>query len=162
MTSRAVGRSDATEAAVGPIERLPPAKMARCYAIRASRVAIGILVIVACYLGGEWLTSVLRIPVPGAVVGMVLLIIVLCIQPVRFSDRVVVHAGEKLIGLIPFLLVPAAVGVVTQLANIARDAPALVASVVGGWIVTLLVTAVVAKVLLHDSDKRNRKTCGPS
>lgn len=152
MTGRAVSGSQGFDAASGQRAARPTGIGA--YLIKLSRVAVGLLVVVACYLSGEWFADILSIPVPGSVLGMVLLFLVLCVQPVRLSDRFVVPVAERLVALIPFLLVPAAVGVVAHLVVIARDAGALLTAIVGGWAVTLVVTAHAAKLLLRRANKK--------
>ncbi|GHD41804.1 CidA/LrgA family protein [Mycetocola manganoxydans] len=125
-------------------ERRQPRERVRTVA----RAAAGILLLIACYASGEFLAGWLRLPVPGSVIGMVIMFVVLCLQPAQISDRIVVPISEKLVSLIPFLLVPAAVGIVAHIPEVVRDAPALITAVVGGWLATILVTALAAKYLL--------------
>ncbi|MFU8945424.1 CidA/LrgA family protein [Mycetocola zhadangensis] len=118
------------------------------------RVLGAIGTIAACYAVGEAVAGSFELPIPGSVLGMVLFFGVLGVLPAKYTRRTAVPVAERLVNLIPFLLVPAAVGVVAHLSDIARDAPALVAAVVGGWVTTLFVTAIAARFLLRGTDKR--------
>lgn len=120
----------------------------------AAWAVVGSVMLVPCYLAGEWLATTFDVRMPGSVLGMVLFFGALCLVPRRFSLRAAVPVAERLVGFIPFLLVPAAVGVVAHLSEIVTNAPALVAAFIGGWITTLLVTAFSARHLLRRSDKR--------
>jgi holin-like protein len=109
------------------------------------RLLPGLLDVLACWAVGEVVSAGLDLPVPGAVVGLVLLLVLLRVQPEPRAEPV----ADGLLRLLPLLFVPAGVGVVAHL-DVLRDA---VLPVVLGLAVPLLlglaVTGVVVDRLLR-------------
>ena len=102
----------------------------------------------ACLLlmqsGGEALSHFLKLPVPGPVVGMVLLLLALRWQPVQ--DAVAPAAGFLLQHL-SLLFVPVGVGVMTHLALLSSYGLQLVAVIVLSTWMGMAVTAQVLRLL---------------
>ena len=95
--------------------------------------------------GGEALSHFLKLPVPGPVVGMVLLLLALRWSPVQAA---VAPAAGFLLSHLSLLFVPVGVGVVTHLDAVARHGLALaVVLLLSTWI-GLAVTALLLKALL--------------
>lgn len=80
------------------------------------RLLPGLLDILVCWAVGEVASERLDLPVPGPVIGLVLLLIVLRVQPEPRSERV----ADGLLRLLPLLFVPAGVGVVEHV-GLLRD-----------------------------------------
>lgn len=100
------------------------------------------------WLLGEAAVASLRLPVPGSVVGMVLLFSVLALrggvpEPLRVTGNALLHC-------LMLLLVPATVGLITHVERIGTDWPAILASVVGGAAVTIVVTALTLHLLTRE------------
>ena len=68
----------------------------------------GLLTLLGCQLTGEFAVRLLGVPVPGAVVGMVLLFVVLQVRRPR-PDTGVVRSADALIRHLQLLFVPAGV-----------------------------------------------------
>ena len=94
--------------------------------------------------GGEALSHFLKLPVPGPVVGMVLLLLALRWQPVR--DAVAPAAGFLLQHL-SLLFVPVGVGVMTHLALLSAYGVRLIAVIVLSTWIGMAVTALVLRLL---------------
>lgn len=93
---------------------------------------------------GELLTRGLHLPLPGPVVGMVLLLALLAFEPVRAP---VSACADFLLSHLSLLFVPVGVGVMTHLALILEHgAGMLVVIVVSTW-VGLAVTALALRLL---------------
>ena len=114
---------------------------------RLTRVLLGLGVLSAFGLVGEVLIRVLGLPLPGATLGMVLLLIALGSPARRRLERLVTPAADLLIMVLPLLLVPTAVGVVDSLGVIGGHALAIGVALLGGWIATLIATAGVAALV---------------
>ena len=99
--------------------------------------------------GGEALSHFLKLPVPGPVVGMVLLLLALRWQPVR--DAVAPAAGFLLQHL-SLLFVPVGVGVMTHLALLSTYGLQLVAVIVLSTWMGMAVTAQVLRLLQPKED----------
>lgn len=108
---------------------------------------LGLLAIVLSYTAGMFIETSSSLPIPAPVGGFFVLLLLISLLPHQLSDRVVVPTAERAVSFIPFLLVPTAVGVMTYFQEIANNAPALVVSLIGGWVAALSVTALVARFL---------------
>ncbi len=106
----------------------------------------GFALLLACQLAGEALSRSLGLPVPGPVLGLVLLL-----TGLRVSARIgrpALEAGvgpvaDGLLRHLALLFVPAGVGVVQHAGLVAEHGPALLAALVGSTVLTLAVTALV-------------------
>lgn len=110
---------------------------------------VGLTWLVGLQLLGELVVRVLDLPVPGPVVGMLLLFVLLRLR--RDEDGSIVRAGSALLRHLQLLFVPAGVGVVAYLGVLGRDALPIGVALVGSWLLGLAVvgwTAVVLERLL--------------
>jgi len=94
----------------------------------------GFAILLICQLLGEVIGRGLGLPIPGNVLGMVLLLIALRLGLVRLDW--VNEAAELLLGHMALFFVPAGVGVMTYAAMIGREwLPITVATVVSTFVV---------------------------
>ncbi len=108
----------------------------------------GLLVLLGCQLVGEFVVRLLGVPVPGPVVGMVVLLAVLQVwEPSR--DAGVVRVAEGLLRHLQLLFVPAGVGVVQYLSVIGASAVPLVVGLLVSWFAALATTVAVTLLLLE-------------
>lgn len=97
---------------------------------------------------GELLTYSLHLPVPGPVIGMVLLVTYLLVDKGRVLDTMQATVSELLRHL-TILFVPAGVGVMTQLNRIGQEwLPIVVATVVSTWL-SIAAGALVTRALMR-------------
>lgn len=102
--------------------------------------------LLACQLAGETLARALGLPVPGPVIGLVLLLLLLWLRQ-RIVGREVwpelkATAGAFIANL-TLLYVPAGVGLMVHLERLEADWLPLAAALVGSTFATLVVTALV-------------------
>lgn len=95
---------------------------------------------------GEGLVFVLHLPVPGPVVGMLLLFVTLLASP-RLQE-LVEPTGSELLRHLSLLFVPAGVGIVAAAASIGDGWLALAGSLLGSTLLTLAVTAAVTRAAI--------------
>ncbi|WP_370280116.1 CidA/LrgA family protein [Pontibacterium sp.] len=106
-------------------------------------MVVGFLILIACQLMGELIVYGLGIPVPGAVVGMVLLLIGLMVRgEVAPGLRT---SAEGLLSILPLMLVPAGVGLMVHFQLIAAEWVAILAALVVSTFVTLLLVTLLLK-----------------
>lgn len=106
-------------------------------------MVIGFLILISCQLVGELIVFSLDIPVPGAVVGMVLLLAGLIIRgQVSTGLRT---SAEGLLSILPLMLVPAGVGLMVHFQLIAAEWVAILAALVISTFVTLLLVTLLLK-----------------
>ncbi|MDL4864596.1 CidA/LrgA family protein [Halomonas elongata] len=102
---------------------------------------MGMSMLLACQMLGELVTRGLTLPVPGPVIGMVILLAALIVRgKVPSSLRM---TGEGLLRYLTLLFVPAGVGLMVHGALIGADLLPIVVTLVGSTAVTLAVTAWV-------------------
>ncbi|NJR13075.1 MAG: CidA/LrgA family protein [Phyllobacteriaceae bacterium] len=109
--------------------------------------------IFACQLVGETITRAFETPLPGPVIGMVLLF---CYCSARgHVPEDLGQIGDTLLKNLSLLFVPAGVGVMAHGALFARDAVPIISALIGSTLITIGVTGWLMQRL-------NRKTGAPS
>jgi len=107
----------------------------------------GLAVLLVFQLAGEVAAHLLSLPVPGPVVGMVLLLLALELRwPQRDGLRA---ASGGLLAVLSLLFVPAGVGIVQHLPRLAAEWPALGLSLLVSTAATVGVTGWIAARLLR-------------
>ncbi|MDT8893796.1 CidA/LrgA family protein [Halomonas sp. I1] len=102
---------------------------------------MGMSMLLACQMLGELVTRGLSMPVPGPVLGMVILLVALILRgKVPSSLRV---TGEGLLRYLTLLFVPAGVGLMVHGALIGADLLPIAVTLVASTALTLGVTAWV-------------------
>src|SRR6478752_317213 len=100
----------------------------------------GFIVLLVCQLIGDFAVRALDVPIPGPVVGLVLLFVVLQLRrPGRESG--VVRAADGLLRHLQLLFIPAGVGIIQYLPVLAGAWLPVIAGLVISWLAVLLVTA---------------------
>lgn len=105
----------------------------------------GFLTLLLCQLLGELLVMATGLPVPGPVVGMVLLLLVL--MSLKRTPDSVRLVSEGLLRHLALLYVPAGVGLMVHLEMISQYWLAILVALLVSTFVTLLVTALVFRLL---------------
>lgn len=108
---------------------------------------LGFLALLACQLVGQFLVDAVALPVPGPVVGMVLLLVVLLVRKPG-DDSGTVRAADALLRHLQLLFIPAGVGLIAYLRLIGAQWWPIVAGIVGSWLIALLVTAAVGTAVV--------------
>jgi putative effector of murein hydrolase LrgA (UPF0299 family) len=110
----------------------------------------GLLLLFACQLVGEIAARGLSLPVPGPVLGLLLLVAgLIALNRVRPFDDAALQASSLgrvaagLLGSLALLFVPAGVGVTQHLGLVGDHGLALGLALVGSTLVTLLATVGV-------------------
>lgn len=110
----------------------------------------GLLLLLLCQLVGTLISSTLHLPIPGAVLGMLLLLGLLAWRRPA-EDAPVVATGHRLLEHLPLLFIPAGVGVVAVLGLIQDHWALMLVGLVLPWLLGLVVTAGVAAPLARRS-----------
>lgn len=103
-------------------------------------------------LAGEVLVRALALPVPGPVVGMVLLFATLILR--RGGPDALHTTAQALLSHLSLLFVPAGVGVMIYFGQIAGDWLSIVTALVASTILTLAVTALTMRWMLARETRR--------
>jgi holin-like protein len=106
----------------------------------------GLALLLLLQAAGESLTHAFDLPLPGPVIGLVLLLVALRLEFVR---GLVVDAAEGLLAHLSLLFVPVGVGVITHLDVVSAYGLRLLAVVVLSTWIGMAVTALVLARLLR-------------
>lgn len=101
--------------------------------------------ILCCQLFGEMIARLVDLPIPGPVIGMVILFCGLVVR--RGTPKGLEGAGGLLLRNLPLLFVPAGVGVITNLDILASSWAAIAGAIIIGTVVTIAVTGLVMQLL---------------
>jgi holin-like protein len=104
-------------------------------------------ILLSFQLVGEILVRALALPVPGPVLGMLLLVLLLLWRgsvPTELRTT-----AQTLLSHLSLLFVPAGVGVMTHSAMLQREWLPLVLTLLGSTLIALLVTAATLHLLLR-------------
>ena len=104
-----------------------------------------ITVLLVCQLAGEVIARLTKIPVPGPVVGMLLLFIGLVIR--RGVPENLEKTGTTLLSHLSLLFIPAGVGIMVHLKLIAAEWLPITAALVISTALTIAVTGLVMQAL---------------
>lgn len=104
-----------------------------------------ITLLLTCQLGGEVIARAAGLPVPGPVIGMVILFAGLVIRG-QVPDGLE-RLGQGLLAHLSLLFVPAGVGVMVHLDLIASEWAPISAALIVSTLVTIAVTGLVMKAL---------------
>ena len=97
--------------------------------------------ILVCQLIGEFAVTMIDIPFPGPVVGMVLLFLFLLLRG-KVPEQLA-HVSSALLNNLSLLFVPAGVGVMAHFELLTADIWPLSVALVASTLLTVVVTAVV-------------------
>lgn len=123
-----------------------------CGTARRVTMIQAIALVAGLVVAGEATVQALALPLPGPALGLLALTALFCCR--GGPDEAMGCLFDTACPYFPVLFVPAAVGVVAMLDNIAGLWPVLVAAVVMGTLVTVLATALAAQLLLAAADRR--------
>ncbi|WP_368639434.1 CidA/LrgA family protein [Castellaniella ginsengisoli] len=93
---------------------------------------------------GEAAAFALSVPIPGPVIGMILLLIWLIAK--QDQDSALIRSSTRFLRHLSLLFIPAAVGIMTQFDRLAAEWPAILAGVAGA----LMTQAVLGRLRLSD------------
>jgi holin-like protein len=110
--------------------------------------------LLACQLAGEVLARVTGLPVPGPILGLVLLFVGLTLH--GRPDPRLEESADGLLAHLSLLFVPAGVGVVQYLPLLASEWLAASASVIGSTVVAIATIGLVMRALSSEPDPIDR------
>lgn len=103
---------------------------------------------------GEAVVFVLNLPLPGPVIGMLLLFVALVLWP-RLMDTIEA-TGSELLRHLSLLFVPAGVGIMAAAHTVAGHWLAITLALVGSTLLTLAVTALVMRGVIGRGQAANQ------
>lgn len=116
-------------------------------------VQVGILYVF--YLLGAALQKLLHLPLPGSIIGMILLLTALSLKIVKTNW--VVLGAKYLLAILPLLLVPATIGVMKYPALFTGKGVLIFLMVIVSTIITIVVTARTSQYLEKRAVKKKEE-----
>ena len=110
----------------------------------------GLAILLVLQALGEALTHTLGLPIPGPVLGLVLLLVVV---QFAWAREPVAAAAELLLAHLSLLFIPVGVGVITHLGLVAQYGLRLAAIIVLSTWIGMAVTALVLRALLPQATR---------
>ncbi|WP_223788144.1 CidA/LrgA family protein [Marinicella meishanensis] len=110
------------------------------------RWLLGLGVLIAYDQLGQWLMRTVQWPIPGSVVGMMLMFLTLLL--IKQPPTAVVQASMSLLKHLAFFFVPAGVGILLLFDLLANEWLAMLVSMVLSTVISLLFTAQLMQWLL--------------
>ncbi len=104
---------------------------------------------------GEGMVFALGLPIPGPVVGMLLLFGALLVAPRLLAQ--IEETGTQLLRHLSLLFVPAGVGIVVSASSISGHWLAIVVSVMVSTLLTLAVTSAVTRAVISLQGNKDEK-----
>ena len=124
-------------------------------------VLLGLVVLLLVQMVGLAASALLGLPVPGVVLGIVLLVVLGLLRPTRAVVRAAEPAATPLLAHLQLLFVPPGVGIVLELDTLAENALPLALAVGGSFVLALVVSGLLLQALLRRQDRR-RGPAGPA
>jgi len=106
-----------------------------------------LIILVICFIG-EAVHTLLKIPIPGNVIGMVLLFICLCTGIIKIE--MISEVSKFFLDNLAFFFIPAGVGLVTCKALIKTTWPALLVIIIVTTVIVALTTGYTVQLLRKD------------
>lgn len=110
-----------------------------------------LLIILSINFLGEFLSNFLSLPLPGSIVGMLILLILLFTQLLKPDD--IAETADFLLNNMAFFFIPAGVGVLVSYTLLSGSYFESVASIVLSTVVVMLVTGGATQFLVKKETK---------
>ena len=112
-------------------------------------------IIIGLSLVGEVLNSVIPLPVPAIVWGMVLLFVLLCLKVIKLDQ--VQDAADFLLSIMTVMFVPVGASLITSFADIKDEILGIFAIIIVSTVVCFLVTGKVAQRIIDKSENNGKE-----
>ena len=112
-------------------------------------------IILGLSLVGEVLNSVIPLPVPASVWGMVLLFVLLCLKVIKLDQ--VQDAADFLLSIMTVMFVPVGASLITSFADIKDEILGIFAIIIVSTVVCFLVTGKVAQRIIDKSENKGKE-----
>ncbi|NMA78255.1 MAG: CidA/LrgA family protein [Actinomycetales bacterium] len=117
-------------------------------------VLLGLVILLLAQMAGLAVEAVLGLPVPGVVIGLVLLVLLGILRSTRPVVRAAEPAATPLLAHLQLLFVPPGVGIVLEMQALAQNALPIPLAVGGSFVLTLLLSGALLQALLRRQDRR--------
>lgn len=117
-------------------------------------VLLGLVILLLAQMLGLAAEALLGLPVPGVVIGLVVLVVLGLLRPTRAVVRAAEPAATPLLAHLQLLFVPPGVGIVLEMQALAQNALPIALAVGGSFVLTLVLSGSLLQALLRRQDRR--------
>lgn len=116
------------------------------------RIIAEVGILYAFYLAGDYLQKLLHLPVPGSIVGLLLLFILLLCKIVPL--KLIENGSSFILAYLPMFFIPATAGIMNHLDIFSGRGLLLIAILVVSSVLTMVVTAHSSQWFISRSARR--------
>jgi holin-like protein len=123
------------------------------------KIILSFAILLLYQLIGNFIQDLFKLPIPGTVIGMVLLFFSLIITRRRLKHthtNPFIHFSLKLLRILPILYVPAGVGIMQYFGLIGSQSLPIIGTLVVSAIISLAATAYFMAFVLKQTDKQGQ------
>ena len=116
------------------------------------RIPVQLAIIFAICLAGEFLNRIVGIPLPGNIIGMVLLLILLCLKVVKLEH--IATVSTVLLKYLPLFFLPPSIAIMAVGDDILSHWPLLLAMCIAFTVITMAMTGISTQFLIRLQEHR--------
>lgn len=113
------------------------------------------IIILGIYLLGEFISEVLSLPVPGNILGMIILLFLLCTKIIKLEQ--INTIANFLLDHLAFFFIPAGVGLMTSVDIIKDSWLKLIVVCIATTIIIIASTGLIVQYITRKNNKRGEK-----
>ena len=122
------------------------------------RIPVQLAIIFAICLAGEFLNRIVGIPLPGNIIGMILLLILLCLKIVKLEH--ISTVSTVLLKYLPLFFLPPSIAIMAVGDDILGRWPLLLTMCIAFTVITMAATGISTQFLIrlqerHEGQKAN-------
>lgn len=111
------------------------------------------LIILGIYLVGEFLSTSLHLPIPGNILGMIILFILLCTKVVKVDN--ISNVTNFLLDHLAFFFIPAGVGLMASMGIIKSTWWQLLVVCLSTTVIIIGVTGIIVQAISQRTKEKN-------
>ena len=123
----------------------------RRYLKKVSQILIGFFIIYGIFLLGEGIQKFVKIPIPGNVIGFIIMFVALKMKILK--ESIIKDASEFLIGYLVLFFIPYLVKVVTYKELIQKELLPIILSIFGSYVFLLFVSSKLFEYLAKRKER---------
>ena len=104
---------------------------------------------------GELLSSIIPLPIPGSIYGLILMLVLLCTKVIKPSHVKVV--SDFLIEIMPLMFIPVTVGIIDSFSTLKSMLPVILIVSIPGTAVVMAVSGYITQLTVKRIENKRRK-----
>ncbi|MFP7168846.1 CidA/LrgA family holin-like protein [Terribacillus sp. 7520-G] len=124
--------------------------------MRTIRIIIQVAILSVFSVAGTMVHNLLHIPLPGSIIGLILLLICLSCKWIPVS--LISDGAGFLLAILPLLFIPAMVGIMDYPSFFSIHGAILTAVVIASTVITIITAGAVSQFMEKKINKRKKRT----